>query len=444
MAMNAQSRALTLVILPAASLLFPHTARAQEGPDQNWAIHGQGTFVLQANARFHSPYQGPNSLDHRAHAKETFDATAYLGVRPWTGAELWVNPEIDQGFGLSNTLGVAGFPSGEAYKVGKATPYAKLPRWFVRQTLDLGGDTEKVDPDLNQLAGTRTADRLVLTIGKFSVVDIFDTNQQAHDPRSDFLNWSVIDAGTFDYAANAWGYTYGAAAELYSGNCTFRTGIFDLSKVPNSIELDPAFHQYELDEEVELRESIAGHPGSIKLTAFLNRGRMGRFADAIALAERTGQPADVSAVRRYRSRAGISLNVEQELSKRVSIFFKGGIANGSIEPYEFADIDRTISGGVTISGSSWARADDKLGIAAVQNMISRIHQRYLDLGGLGILVGDGKLPHPGPEQIAEAYYDVALAKPLHLSLDGQFVRNPGYNRARGPVPIGAIRLHAQF
>lgn len=431
-------------VLMLSSRALAADAANGQGAEEDWAIHGQATFVLQANARFHSPYQGPNSLDHHAQAKETFDATAYLGVRPWKGAELWVNPEIDQGFGLSNTLGVAGFPSGEAYKVGKAAPYAKFPRWFLRQTFDLGGDTEKVDSDLNQLAGTRTADRLVFTIGKFGVVDVFDTNQQAHDPRSDFMNWSVIDAGTFDYAANAWGYTYGAAAELYSGNCTFRAGLFDLSKVPNSVELDPAFRQYELDGEFELRESIAGHAGSIKLTAFLNRGRMARFADAIALAERTGQPPDVSAVRRYRSRAGISFNVEQEVSKRVSLFLKGGVANGSIEPYEFADIDRTIAGGVTIDGSSWGRADDKLGIAAVQNMISRIHQRYLDLGGLGILVGDGKLPHPGPEQIAEAYYDVALAKPLHLSLDGQVVRNPAYNRDRGPVPVGAIRLHAQF
>lgn len=122
--------------------------------EEGVAFHGQATFVLQANANFRSSYQGPNSLDHRSHAKETFDLTLYGGVRPWEGAELWVNPEIDQGFGLSNTLGVAGFPSGEAYKVGKVDPYVKLPRWFVRQTIDLGGGTERVDPDLTSSAAT--------------------------------------------------------------------------------------------------------------------------------------------------------------------------------------------------------------------------------------------------------------------------------------------------
>lgn len=430
--------------LVAASALWSVRALADDSAPQSWAVHGQSTFVLQANSRFRSPYQGPNSLDHRSHARETFDLTLYAGVRPWTGAEIWVNPEIDQGFGLSNTLGVAGFPSGEAYKVGKANPYAKLPRWFLRQTVNLGGKTEKVDADLNQLAGERSADRLVLTAGKFGVVDVFDTNEQAHDPRTDFLNWTVIDAGTFDYAANAWGYTYGAAAELYEGPWAVRGGIFALSDVPNSEKLDSSFGQNELVGEIEHRHSIGGHPGKLKLTMFRNRGRMGRFGDAIRLAELTGRPADIAAVRRMQSRSGISFNLEQQISGATSLFVKGGLADGNIEPYEFTDVDRTIALGLTTNGRFWGRASDTFGIAGVVNMITGVHQRFLDLGGLGILIGDGKLPHPGPEQLVEAYYDVALAKFLHVSLDGQFIRNPGYNRDRGPVPVGAIRLHAQF
>jgi high affinity Mn2+ porin len=402
------------------------------------------TFVLQANARFRSPYQGPNSLDHRPHAKETFDLTGYFGARPWDGAEIWVNPEIDQGFGLSNTLGAAGFPSGEAYKVGKADPYAKLPRWFLRQTMGLGGKTEKVDPDLNQLGGHQSADRLVLWLGKFSVVDVFDTNEQAHDPRSDFMNWTVIDAGTFDYAANAWGYTYGAAAELYQGDWTLRAGAFDLSDVPNSTRLDPRFGQYELDGEIEHRHSIRGRPGKIKVTLFVNHGRMGRFADAIALAEATGEPADIVAVRRTRDRAGVSFNIEQQITEAASIFVKGGIANGNIEPYEFTDVDRSLAAGLTVKGRGWGRPDDTLGVGGVINGITRVHERFLDAGGLGILIGDGKLPHPGPEEIVEAYYDLAMAKQVHLSLDGQLIEHPGYNRDRGPVPIGGMRIHAEF
>ena len=423
--------------------LFASPALA-DGAGQDWAIHGQATFVLQGNARFRSLFQGPNSLDHRPHAKETFDLTGYFGLRPWSGAEIWIDPEIDQGFGLSNTLGVAGFPSGEAYKVGKTYPYAKLPRWFLRQTIELGGDNEKVDSDLNQFAGRRTANRLVLTVGKFSVVDVFDNNGEAHDPRRDFLNWTIIDAGTFDYAANAWGYTYGSSAELYEGPWTVRGGIFALSNVPNSEKLDSSFGQNELVGEVEHRHSIGGQPGKFTITVFRNRGRMGRFEDAIRLAEQTGKPADIAAVRRTRSRAGVSFNLEQQLSKSTAVFAKGGVANGNIEPYEFTDVDRTIAAGLTVKGVAWGRDDDTFAIAGVANSISAVHRRFLDAGGLGILVGDGRLPHAGPEHIVEAYYDFALAKPVHLSLDAQLVDHPGYNLDRGPVPVGAIRLHAQF
>lgn len=412
--------------------------------DQDWAVHAQSTFVLQGNARFNSPYQGSNSMDPDPHAKETFDLTLYAGIRPWKGAEIWVDPEIDQGFGLSNTLGAAGFPSGEAYKVGKADPYLKLPRWFLRQTIDLGGKSEKVDADLTQLRGHQTEDRLVLTVGKFGVVDIFDTNEQAHDPRSDFMNWTIIDAGTFDYAANAWGFTYGAAAELYEGDWTIRAGAFDLSKVPNDIDLDPRFSQVEFDGEVEHRHSIRGLPGKVKVTFFLNHGRMGRFADAIRLADATGEPADITAVRRMQNRVGISFNVEQQVAKFASIFVKGGVADGTREPYEFTDVDRTLASGLSLKGESWGREGDTVAIAAVVNGITRIHERFLDAGGLGILIGDGKLPHPAPEEIVEAYYDFALAKPLHVSLDGQLINHPGYNQDRGPIPLWGVRVHAQF
>src|ERR1700736_2042569 len=139
---------------------------------EDWAVHAQSTFVVQYHPRFHSAYQGPNSMSPQNQARETFDMTVYAGARPWQGAELWVNPEVDQGFGLSTTLGAAGFPSGEAYKVGFSVPYARIPRMFVRQTIDLGGETEKVQAGINQFAGSQTANRLVITIGKFSVSDI--------------------------------------------------------------------------------------------------------------------------------------------------------------------------------------------------------------------------------------------------------------------------------
>ena len=170
----------------------------------DFAVHGQATLVEQYAAPFHAPYAGTNSLAQNS-GRETFDLDLYVGYRPWKGAEIWVDPEIDQGFGLSGTFGVAGFPSAEAYKVGQNYPYARIPRAFLRQTIDLGGESQKVDAGINQFAGTQTSDRLVITVGKFSVVDIFDKNKYATDPRNDFLNWTLVNTGAFDYAADCLG-----------------------------------------------------------------------------------------------------------------------------------------------------------------------------------------------------------------------------------------------
>jgi high affinity Mn2+ porin len=407
-----------------------------------WAIHGQTTFTAQYAPPFRAPYAGAHSFQSNI-GRETWDATLYAGLRPWDGAEIWVNPEIDQGFGLSDTLGVAGFPSGEAYKLGDNEPYVRLHRAFLRQTIDLGGATEKVEADINQFAGSRTADRLVLTVGKFGVGDIFDTNKYAHDPRSDFLNWSIIEAGTFDYAADAWGYTLGAAAEWYKGAWTLRAGVFDMSIEPNSTMLDPGFSQFQWVGEIEHRHELWGRPGKVDVTAFLSRGRMGAYADALQLAALAGEPADIAAVRRYRSRGGVSVNLEQQVGRDLGIFMRAGIADGNVEPYEFTDIDRTVSAGLSLSGRQWGRVDDTLGLAGAINGISPVHQAVLNAGGMGILVGDGRLPHPGTERIVEAYYKFPCAFG-QVTLDYQFIANPAYNRDRGPVSVIGARFHTQF
>jgi high affinity Mn2+ porin len=411
--------------------------------DLDWLVlHGQTTFVQQYDPPFHAPYRGANSLDSN-HGRETWDVTFYAGVRLWQGAELWVNPEIDQGFGLTGTLGVAGFPSAEAYKVGASVPYARVPRMFVRQTIDLGGETQKVQPGINQFSGSQTANRLVITVGKFSVSDLFDTITYAHDPRNDFLNWSLIDAGTFDYAADAWGYTYGAAVEWYQGNWTLRGGLFDLSVVPNNTDLDPHFAQFQWVGEIEHRHMLWGQPGKILLNGFLSRGRMGSFEDAIELAQITGGPADIAQVRRYTSRAGWSVAVEQQIVPNVGVFARAGAANGQIEPYEFTDIDQTTAAGLSLKGKLWGRPDDTFGLAGIVNEISAVHQAFLDAGGLGILVGDGMLPNPGREKILEAYYGLPIFS-WRMTFDYQFIANPAYNRDRGPVSVIETRLHAQF
>ena len=412
--------------------------------NQAYAIHGQSTLVVQSNLPFRSRFEGANSLRSTGETRETADLTLYLGVRPWAGAEIWINPELDQGFGLRNTLGAAGFPNGEAYKVGKRNPYLRLQRAFIRQTINLGGEEEKVAPDLNQLGGAGTANRMVLTFGKFSVSDIFDTNAYAHDPRADFLNWTVIEAGTFDYAADAWGYSLGGAAELYLGRWAMRGGLFNLSTVPNGEHLEKGFGQYELVGEIEERHSVGGHPGKLRITGFLNHGMMGRLSEATNLSALNGQAADVSLVRRFATRAGISLNLEQELTASLGFFVRAGIADGRYEAFEFTDVDRTFSAGLSIAGKTWGRADDRLGLAIVVNGASPARKRYLDAGGLGVLIGDGRLPQPGDEDIVEAYYECSIAQGLHVTPDFQLLYHPAYNRDRGPVAVLGVRLHGQF
>jgi high affinity Mn2+ porin len=440
-----RTRGRALPSLATFALLCGHvpSSLAADESGERFAIHGQLTYVEQETDSFTAPYSGPNSLSPNS-GRETVDATLFIGSRLWPGAEGWIVPEIDQGFGLDDTLGVAGFPSGEAYKVGKNEPYLRLPRAFVRQTIDLGGAEEAVEAAPDQLGGTRSADRWVFTVGKFAVTDIFDTNQYAHDPRSDFFNWSVIDAGTFDYAADAWGFTVGAAAERYEGSWTLRAGVFDLSNIPNSPHLEPGFHEFQIDAEIEKRYELFGQTGRVLVTGFDSRARMALLDQAIALAEATGTTPDPANVRRYRSRLGASLDLEQPLSPDLGVFARVGKAAGNVEVYEFADIDRSIQVGAAIDGRRWHRTGDTIGVAAIDNGISAVREQYLNAGGLGILIGDGRLPHPGAEQIIETYYSFAARSWAHLSLDYQWVKNPAYNTDRGPVSIFAVRLHAQF
>jgi high affinity Mn2+ porin len=280
-------------------------------------------------------------------------------------------PEIDQGFGLSNTSGVAGYVSGEAYKLGHDTPYYRLPRTFLRQTINLGGATRGVDPDLNQLGGTQTENRLVFTVGKFSVVDIFDTNKYAHDPRNDFLNWSIIDIGSFDYVAEAWGYTYGATAEWYQDWWTVRAGLFDLSAKPNDKYLDNrCISQTQFNLELEERHTLWDPPGKLKFLYWLTRGRLGRYSDAVSLALATGTTPSTGAVRNYRSKGGFGLNLEQQLTEDLGMFARIGWSDGTVEEVDFTDINEPASIGLSLSGTRWERPDDTVGVAGAVNQIS--------------------------------------------------------------------------
>ena len=417
-----------------------------KGPDapsfDRFLVKGQATFIAQYDPPFRSPYLGRNSLDPNQ-AREGWDVMYFAGAKLWQGAELWIDPEVDQGFGLSNTEGIAGFPNGASFRVGSSVPYARVQRIFVRQTIDLGGDSQKVEEDQNQFAGSNTKDRLVISIGKYSISDVFDQNKYAQNPRKDFMNWALIDTGTFDYAADAWGYSYGAAAEWYQGDWTVRAGIFDLPIIPNSTDLDSHFGQFQWLAEIERRYELWSHPGKIAFTGFLTRGRLGTYQDAIALSTVTGGSADITAVRQYRSRAGLGVNLEQEINADLGVFARAGYADPRVEADSYTDIDRTVAAGLALKGTQWGRPDDTFSFAGIVNGITKIHEEFLNDGGVGILVGDGMLPHPGLEQIIETYYQFPVYN-WHATFDYQFIVNPAYNRDRGPVSVIGARMQTEF
>lgn len=425
------------------ALALPAVARADDAApaDQSYAVHAQATFTVQATPGFASPYAGANSLTPHQ-AQETFDATLYAGVRPWRGGEIWINPEIDQGFGLSNTLGAAGFPSAEAYKVGKAEPYFKLPRLFWRQTVALGGAALAIDPAANQLRAQTTQDRLVLTIGKFGVGDVFDTNSYAHDPRGDFLNWSMVDGGAFDYAANAWGFTFGGAAEWYRKDWTVRAGLFDLSKIPNQPSLETGFQQYQVLGEIERRHTLGGHPGAVRVGGWFTRGKLALLRDLVAAYQATGTMPENASLRRFNDHGGGYVNAEQEVTDTLGLFARISADDGVTEADDFTDIDRSLSIGGQARGKAWGRADDAAGLAGTVNTISRARQIFLADGGFGTLVGDGRLPHPGNEAVVEGWYRLGVMRGVAVTFDYQFIANPAYNRDRGPIHVFGLRLHA--
>ena len=411
-----------------------------------WSIYGQFTGVSQSHPAFTAPYTGQNSLSSNSSNATTTDLTLFAGMRISGGGELWVNPEIDQGFGFNNTLGMAGFPSGEAYKVGANSPYLRLPRLFYRQTINFGGEEQAIAPAANQMGGTQTADNIIVTIGKFAVVDVFDTNTYAHDPRSDFLNWSIVESGAFDYAADAWGFTKGVSVEWTQSRWTLRGGFFDLSTIPNTTILDPTFSQLEWVGELEERHRWWEHPGKLKLLGFINQGKMGSYADALQLAQQTNSTPDTSLVRRGSSQSGFAINLEQELTSDMGGFARASMNEGNKEAFEFTEINQSMSAGLSLKGDKWGRHDDTFGFAAVANGLSSDARNYFAAGGMGILIGDGQLPHYGSEKIMETYYSYSVHAVEHLMLtvNYQYVVNPAYNEDRGPVSIFGVRVHKEF
>ncbi len=415
-------------------------ARAQE--TESWSLHGQATTVTQGHGAFPSPYAGGNSLESRKETRTSFTATLFLGRRLWEGGEFYVNPEAAAGQGISHVLGLAGAANGEIYRVDSPELKASLARVFLRQTWALGGAAETVVPDANQLGGTRSARRLVLTLGRFSAGDVFDQNAYAHDPRSQFLNWALMDTASWDYPADTRGYTWGAALELVWDAWALRAGSFLEPKEANGLLFDHQVSRAHGDVvELEHGHELGGLAGRVRLMGYANHARMGDYRKSLE-----GNPAtpDVTATRRAgRIKYGWGLSAEQALTPDLGAFLRAGWNDGRTETWAFTEVDRTAAGGLSLAGPRWGRPEDRLGLAAIVNGLSPDHRAYLGAGGYGFIVGDGRL-NPGQERIVEAYYAFEAAHGFTVSLDAERVEHPAFNQDRGPTSIFALRVHGQF
>jgi len=412
----------------------------------SWEIHGQTTFIFQGYPPIRSPYEGVNSLPGVGQSRETWTISAFLGMRLWQGAELYYNPELLQGFGVANTVGAAGYPNGEAQKSNFPYPRYNTSRLFLRQEIGLGGERVKVESDYGQLAGEKDVSRLTFQVGKFAVHDLFDTNPYAGDARTDFLNWSIWAAGAFDYPADRVGLTYGITAELNQPRWAARAGYFLVGNEPNSNVFDMnLLARGGYVGELEMRFAPYGRPGTAKLGVWLTSTFAGSYNEAVALALATGQSAadTVAQTRQGRTKYGYYINLQQEISDDLGLFARWSWNDGRTEIGAFTDIDQSLSGGMRLKGSPWGRPSDEFGLAGAWNMLSPDQARYTAAGGLGVLIGDGRLRYAS-ENVLEAYYAVQLAKGVIATLDYQLLVNPAYNADRGPVSLFAGRLSARF
>ncbi|MGA2654272.1 MAG: carbohydrate porin [Terracidiphilus sp.] len=426
-----------------------------EGATQSrsWTWHVQSTAIEQMNAPFSAKYSGPNSLPTSVEGRETLSLDIYTGVRLWRGAELRVDMMTWQGFGLDTTLGIDDFPNGEAYKAGTRPPHENIARFFIRQTIGLGGERENIADDQLDLPGSQNVSRLTFTLGRFSCKDIFDTNSYANDPRTQFMNWALVANVGWDYPADSLGYTTGMAVELNHPKWALRYGFFQLPNQRNGFTADGQFlmwpgdssagdvrffHDWGMVVEHERRYSTHAHPGAVRLLGYVNQANMGSYQAALSA---PGTNIDLTHATRHTS--GVGLNIEQEITKNIGVFSRLGWNDGHNEAWMFTDVNHTGSMGVSIKGGSWHRPDDTIGVAGVVSGISKINQEFLAAGGTGILDGDGRLQY-AKEKVLETYYDCKLTKHLRGALDYQFVADPAFNSNRGPVSVFATRLHFEY
>lgn len=419
-------------------------AQDSGGAENPFAFHGQSTYIWERKPAFNAAYSGPNSLGTERAKSYSFSATLDLGLKLWRGAEFHFNPEATQGVPFSGLHGLGGLSNGELGKAASTSPVFYRARAFVRQTWDMGGGSETLDADFNQFARTVDRQRLVLTAGNFGVLDVFDQNEFGSDPRTQFMNWAFMTHGAFDYPADARGYSWGLALEYIGDGWSARIARFLQPLESNGLELDTRMFQHYGDIiELEKRYELAGRPGTARLLWFRSKARMGAFNDAIQFGIANNTTPDLADVRREHAKSGVGVTLLQQVTDSLGLFARASLSDDKTETYAFTEIGRQVSAGGVLKGDAWGRGRDALGVAVAINMLGAHHRNYLAAGGQGAFLGDGALRY-GPEQILEIYYSFQPVQYLSISPDFQYVRNPGYNRDRGPVKFFGVRFHGEF
>ncbi len=422
--------------------LFPHSSASRYG------ISGQANIVLQWHGSFPAKYSGPNSLRSEPENATSKVYTLYLGYELTPTTEVFLDIESAGGHGISNALGLAGVTNLDVVRNTTLSQDPYVARLMLRQIVPLTDELIESDRDELHLATSLPARRIELRVGKFDLADFFDLNTRGSDSHLQFLNWTVDNNGTYDYAANTRGYTDGVLIEYDDHWWTVRFAEALMPKVANGIHLDADITRARSENlEFEARGKMIAHrAGTLRLLSYLNHADMGNYREAINeyLAGPRTSPPDIVATRiQGRHKYGFGLNFEQEITSQIGIFGRLGWSDGHNESFAYTEDDRTLELGAFTKGDSWHRHNDRAGAVFVANRIVAAHQEYLALGGLGFLLGDGGLTY-GPEKIVEGFYTAHLWRGFFASFDLQHINNPGYNQDRGPVTVPGLRFHVEF
>lgn len=423
------------------SSVFPHLIA-----NRFW-ISGQANFIFQASGPFHTPYSGANSF--RAGGETAFSRvlTLYTGVKLLRFTEFLFDAEETGGSGLSDALGIAGFTNLDVVRNPTLSQNVYMARVMLHHTIPLSADRVELDPNPFFLQSSIPRRRIEFRIGKMSIPDFFDVNAIGSDSHLQFTNWAIDNNAAYDYAADTRGYTYAAIVEYQGPRFGVRFGEALMPTVANGITLDWALRRARAENlELEFRPQwFQGLPTHIRPLAYLNHANMGSYREAVnSYLAGVDKTPDVTLHRHEGTlKQGFGLNIEQELPANLRAFFRTGWNEGKHESFAYTEVNNTFAFGVDLAGDAWGRKNDKFGTAIVTNGLSRDHRDYLAHGGLGFILGDGRLNY-GREFISETYYNARLWRGLNVAAQLSFVQNPGYNRDRGPIVVPGLRGHIDF